>query len=124
MYTVESPPTFRRNVLSLSSGSKNKPEQETRVKASGNMLVSFSAYSSTLKMKEKYSSETSVGFQRYTWRYIPEDSTLLVLKGYAYVSSYKLLLSSRETDDSLLAYSHSVREIGIWCVSTDIRIIM
>jgi hypothetical protein len=35
-----------------------------------------SAYSSTLKMEAICSSETSVGFQRTTQRYIPEDSTL------------------------------------------------
>jgi hypothetical protein len=39
-------------------------------------LVSCSAYSSTLKMDAKYSSEKSVVFQRTTLRYIPEDSTL------------------------------------------------
>jgi hypothetical protein len=37
-------------------------------------LVSFSAYSLTLKMKAICSSETSVNFQRTTLRYIPEDS--------------------------------------------------
>jgi hypothetical protein len=45
-------------------------EQETSVKAGG------SAYSSTLKMEEKCSSETSVDTQRTTRRYIPEDDTL------------------------------------------------
>jgi hypothetical protein len=38
-------------------------------------LVSFSAYSSTLKMEAICSSETSVDFQRNTQRYIPEDGT-------------------------------------------------
>jgi hypothetical protein len=35
------------------------------------------AYSSTLRLEAKYSSETSVNFQRTTWRYIPEYSTLV-----------------------------------------------
>jgi hypothetical protein len=39
-------------------------------------LVSCLAYSSTLKMAATCSSETSVDFQRITWRYIPEDRTL------------------------------------------------
>jgi hypothetical protein len=39
-------------------------------------LVSCSAYYSTLKMEEKFSSETSVKFQRTTRRYIPEESSL------------------------------------------------
>jgi hypothetical protein len=39
-------------------------------------LVSGSAYSSTLKMEAICSSETSVDFQRTTWRDIAEDSTL------------------------------------------------
>jgi hypothetical protein len=40
------------------------------------MLVSCSVYSPTLKMEATCSSETSVDFQRTTWCYIPEDSTL------------------------------------------------
>jgi hypothetical protein len=39
-------------------------------------LVSCSAYSSTLKVEAMYSSEAAIDFQRTTWRYIPEDSTL------------------------------------------------
>jgi hypothetical protein len=38
-------------------------------------LFSCLAYSSTLKMQGIYSSETSVDFQRFTWRYIPEERT-------------------------------------------------
>jgi hypothetical protein len=41
------------------------------------MMVSCSDYSSTLKMENVCSSETSVDFQRTTRRYIPEDTTLL-----------------------------------------------
>jgi hypothetical protein len=40
-------------------------------------LVSCSAYFSTLKMEAIRSSETSVDSQRTTWRYIPEDGTVL-----------------------------------------------
>jgi hypothetical protein len=39
-------------------------------------LVSWRAYSSTLKIEATCSSETLVGFQRTTRRYIPEDKTL------------------------------------------------
>jgi hypothetical protein len=38
-------------------------------------LVSYSAYSSALKMEAMCSSETPVDFQRTTQLYIPEDST-------------------------------------------------
>jgi hypothetical protein len=41
------------------------------------MLVSYLAYSSTLKMETKYSSETSVDFQLTTRSYMPEERTLL-----------------------------------------------
>jgi hypothetical protein len=61
-------------------------EQETCVKVGVNQkwlilepvftLVSCTVYSSTLKMEAIFSSETSVGFQRTTWLYIPESSTL------------------------------------------------
>jgi hypothetical protein len=40
------------------------------------LLVSWSTYSSTLKMEVTCSSETSVDFQRTTPRYIPEDVTI------------------------------------------------
>jgi hypothetical protein len=39
-------------------------------------LVSFLAYSWTMKMEATCYSETSVDFQRNTWRYIPEDRTI------------------------------------------------
>jgi hypothetical protein len=39
-------------------------------------LVSCLAYTLTLKMEATCSLETSVDFQRTTWCYIPEDSTL------------------------------------------------
>jgi hypothetical protein len=40
------------------------------------MLVSYCAYSSTLKMEPTRSFETLVHFQQTTQRYIPEDRTL------------------------------------------------
>jgi hypothetical protein len=40
----------------------------------------YMAYSSVLKMETICSSETSIDFQRTTWRYIPEDSILHNLK--------------------------------------------
>jgi hypothetical protein len=39
-------------------------------------LVSCLAHSSTLKMEETCSSETSADFQRTTWHYISADRTL------------------------------------------------
>jgi hypothetical protein len=43
------------------------------------MLVSCLAYSSTVTVEAKYSSEIPVDFQRATWRYIPEERTLIVV---------------------------------------------
>jgi hypothetical protein len=43
-------------------------------------LVSCLAYSSTLKIKAAYSSETSVDFQRNKWCYIPEGRTVFFLE--------------------------------------------
>jgi hypothetical protein len=40
------------------------------------MLVSYLTYTTTLKMEEKCSSETSVDFQETTQRYISEDIAL------------------------------------------------
>jgi hypothetical protein len=57
----ENQPKFRRNKHCLPSAFT---------------LVSCSAYSSTLKMDATCSFETSVDFQRTTWRYIPEYRTL------------------------------------------------
>jgi hypothetical protein len=54
--------------------SQAKNQHKSRWQAS--MLLSCSAYSSTLKMEAICSSETSVHFQQTTRRYIPEDSTL------------------------------------------------
>jgi hypothetical protein len=71
-------PTFLRNISPPSSGSKNKPNKKPARKqvACRALLVSCSAYPSTLKMEAICSSETSVDFQRTTRRYIPEDSIL------------------------------------------------
>jgi hypothetical protein len=56
--SVESQPTFRRNILPLSVGSKSKYRN-----------------SSTLKTKATCSSETSVRFQRTVRRYTHEDNS-------------------------------------------------
>jgi hypothetical protein len=62
-------PTFQRNQgESCWQGEFSFPPSFT--------LVSCWAYSSTLKMEATCSSETSVGFQRTTRHYFPEDSTL------------------------------------------------
>jgi hypothetical protein len=58
-------------------------------------LVSCSTYSSILKMEAIFSSETSVGYEQTTQRYIPEDSTLYNhryenLRSYVRVSLIKL----------------------------------
>jgi hypothetical protein len=54
-----------------SSGSKNKPSKKPALLClpPAFTLVSFSAYSLTLKMKAIFSSETSFQLQRTTWRY-------------------------------------------------------
>jgi hypothetical protein len=72
--SVESQPTFRRNILPPFSGSKNKQAELCLPPAY--TLVSCSAYFSTMKMEAICSSETSVDFQRTTRRHTPEDSTL------------------------------------------------
>jgi hypothetical protein len=69
-------PTFRRNISPPSLGSKNKTEQETRLKAGGKQSRTCSVYFSTLKMEATCSSETSIYFQRIIRRYIREDRTL------------------------------------------------
>jgi hypothetical protein len=78
--SAESQQKFRRNMSLLSSMSKNKPSKNPASKQMASRaafaLVSFFAYSCTLKMEATCSSETSVDFQRSTWRYIPEDRTL------------------------------------------------
>jgi hypothetical protein len=42
----------------------------------GKQRVPLSAYSSTIKTKQTYSSETSVDFQRTAKSYIPDDTLL------------------------------------------------
>jgi hypothetical protein len=62
MHSVESQPTFRRNMSPPSSGSKNKPSNKISVKAG------WLAYFSTLLLEVTCSTETSVDFQRTTRR--------------------------------------------------------
>jgi hypothetical protein len=70
-----SPPTFLWN---------NKPSKESSMKQVACIALlltcfmpeSFLAYSSTLKMEGKFSSETSVVVHQPTRRYIPEDTTV------------------------------------------------
>jgi hypothetical protein len=54
----------------------NKRESRWQAKLPALTLVFCSVYSCTLKMEATYSSKTSVGFQRTTRRYIPENRTL------------------------------------------------
>jgi hypothetical protein len=67
--SVESQPTFRRNISLPSSGSKC-------LFSTSFMLVSSFANSSTRKMEPICSFESSAEFQRNTRHYIPEDGTL------------------------------------------------
>jgi hypothetical protein len=46
------------------------------LKAPAFILVSCSAYSSTLKIEAIYSLETLVDFKQTIWCHIPEDSTI------------------------------------------------
>jgi hypothetical protein len=75
--SVEIQPTFRRNISPSFLGSKYKPSLLCLPPAF--MLLSFSAYTSNLKKEVICSSETSIKFQRTTWRNIPEDSALIAV---------------------------------------------
>jgi hypothetical protein len=79
---VENQATFRRKILPLSSGPKNKKRNKllqlirrdfATVFVSCFMLVSRLAYSSTLRLEATNSSENSVDFQRTTQRCMPEE---------------------------------------------------
>jgi hypothetical protein len=61
VYSINNQPKFRRRRALL---------------ATCFMLVSCLSYSSNLKFRATYSSETSVAFQRITQRYVPENITL------------------------------------------------
>jgi hypothetical protein len=76
VWSVESQPTFRRN-MSTSSGSKNKRSKKPACKQVVSRACCHS-YSSTLNMEAIRSSETSVGFQQTKRRYMPEDRTVQV----------------------------------------------
>jgi hypothetical protein len=54
------------------------------------MLVSYLAYSSTLKMMATCSSETSVDCQRNIWRYIPEDETSRASESFNVAYAYMI----------------------------------
>jgi hypothetical protein len=66
MQSIESHWTFQRN--------KSPPQQSFL--AACFMLVSWLAYSSTLKMKATCSPKTSLNFQWTTWPSFPEDRTI------------------------------------------------
>jgi hypothetical protein len=68
-------------------------------------LVSFLAYSSAMKMEATCSSETSVGFQRATRRYVTEGRTLLYL-----------CISSGCQNELII----SVKLIGLLCVPCEV----
>jgi hypothetical protein len=68
--------TYRRH-LQGRRVSQGRNQHEAGSKQSRSMPVSFFAFSSTLKMGAICSSETSVDFHLTTWRYIPEDNSLL-----------------------------------------------
>jgi hypothetical protein len=94
VWSVESQPTFRRKMSPPHSGSKIKPSKKTGWKQVVSRLYAFIALcyagcsppvftlvscldcSSTLKMEAKFSSETSVDFQRTARSYIPQYRTL------------------------------------------------
>jgi hypothetical protein len=70
--SLESQPSFRRNMSAPLSMSKNNPRKEPAAELAGCIvLVSFFAYSMVLKMSVTRSSETSADFHRITRRYIP-----------------------------------------------------
>jgi hypothetical protein len=75
-------------------------------------LVSCSADSSILKMEVTCSSETSVDYQRTTWRYIPEDR-ILRNHGCENLRSYK----AKYTGGEIRNY-HVWRNIYILCMVT------
>jgi hypothetical protein len=54
-------------------------------------LISFLAYTSTLKMEARYSPETSVEFLRTTRRYIIEDGTFFIMFAIANIEVGNML---------------------------------
>jgi hypothetical protein len=76
---IEAEGSLKAN-LSVPIGSIREPRRTTSeidFLAVCFMLVSYLAYSSTMKMEEIYSSETLVDFQRSTRHCIPENGTLI-----------------------------------------------
>jgi hypothetical protein len=68
-------------------------------------VASCLAYSA-LKMEEKYSSGTSVDFQRSTLRYNPEDRTLFI--------RHNMAEDCLPQKVCLLEMTHSLRKRGKW----------
>jgi hypothetical protein len=90
MWSDERQPAFRRNILPLFSGFKCKPAWNTALLAACFMLLSCLAYFSTLKLEEIRSSETSVGFNPTTPRYIAKDRNPRFLNNVNIVSTVEL----------------------------------
>jgi hypothetical protein len=87
--SVESPEEHIAQVFRIEEAEQGSSSVKTRDKQSHVFtLVSFSAYSSTLKIEAICFSETSTNFQPNTWRYIQEDGALRQAVGIA--AGYKL----------------------------------
>jgi hypothetical protein len=77
------------------------------------VVVSVSeAYSSTLKMEAICSFETSVGFQRTTRRYIPEDRTLYNRRREN-LRSYGWFVANRTRNTQFLGADKMVVVVGV-----------
>jgi hypothetical protein len=78
MQSVQSQPTFRRNIWLPSSRSKNKLSKKPELcLPPAFTLIPCLVYSSILKVEVTCSSKMSSDFQRIMQRYIPEDRNLL-----------------------------------------------
>jgi hypothetical protein len=88
------------------------------------LLVSRVAYSSTQKMEEIFSCETSGDFHRATRRYIPEDRALHNHRGDNLNSNYRYLISELTRLEMmvclLLITPHNDAADGL-CLTTSVR---